>query len=263
MADATEHLLDQAVHRLVAARLGGTARDALPPDERPADEAAAYRLQDRMHARLAAALGPCAGHKIGCTTEVMQRYLRIANPCAGWLLARTVHRHHADLRYSDFVRVGVECELAVLLGAEVDPAASESELRDGVAAVMAAIEIVDDRWLDYSSVGTPSLIADDFFGAGCVLATPREQWRQLDLARLGGVMRINGREVGRGLGADILGDPFAALAWLARNLASRGQALRANDIVLLGSLVKTQWLAPGDRVEVDVEELGSASAHFD
>ncbi|GIS37183.1 MAG: hypothetical protein Ct9H90mP9_2130 [Pseudomonadota bacterium] len=43
----------------------------------------------------------------------------------------------------------------------------------------------------------------------------------LDFLKLEGVMRIDDVEVGRGSGADILGHPMEALAWLA-NHASFG-----------------------------------------
>ena len=45
-----------------------------------------------------------------------------------------------------------------------------------VAACMAAIELVDDRYADYRSLGTPTLIADDFFHVGCVLAPEVTEW---------------------------------------------------------------------------------------
>ena len=47
-----------------------------------------------------------------------------------------------------------------------------ASVRDAVAAYMAAIEIVDDRYADWRSTDTPTLIADDFFAAGCVLGEP-------------------------------------------------------------------------------------------
>ena len=46
---------------------------------------------------------------------------------------------------------------------------TENSVIEYVEAVMAAIEVVDDRWDDYHSVTTPTLIADNFFGAGCIL----------------------------------------------------------------------------------------------
>jgi 2-oxo-3-hexenedioate decarboxylase/2-keto-4-pentenoate hydratase len=127
---------------------------------------------------------------------------------------------------------------------------------------MAAIEVVDDRYEDYRSLDVPTLIADDFFNAGCVLGEPLEAWRELELAGLRGRMTINGVEVGTGSGADILGHPLEALAWLADALAARGRHLNAGEFVLLGSVVETRWVEPGDRVEIEIEGLGSARAEF-
>ena len=138
----------------------------------------------------------------------------------------------------------------------------EAGVAAAVGACMAAIEVVDDRYEDYRSLDTPTLIADDFFNAGCVLGEPVERWRELDLAALRGRMSINGSEVGRGRGGDILGHPLRALAWLANALAARGRALEPGEFVLLGSVVQTQWVAAGDHVEIEIEALGGASCQF-
>ena len=62
----------RAADLLCAARLARRRFDRLPDDCRPADEAAAYAVQDALHAALTAAgHGALAGHKIGCTTPVM------------------------------------------------------------------------------------------------------------------------------------------------------------------------------------------------
>ena len=127
---------------------------------------------------------------------------------------------------------------------------------------MAAIELVDDRWLDYKSVDTPTLIADDFFGAGCVLGPPMTGWQGLDLTAVEGAMFINGAHVGSGSGADIMGHPFEALAWLANSMAARGRGLREGEFVLLGSLVETKWVERGDLVTIEQPGLGTASAQF-
>jgi 2-keto-4-pentenoate hydratase len=254
--------IEGAADLLAQARLKGERVAHLPAALRPEDERAAYDVQEVLHVRLAeAGRGAQAGHKIGCTTHVMQRYLGIANPCAGGILAPQVHRDRAELRHDDFLRPGVECELAVSLDADL-PASGAPYHRDTVAeavgALMAAIEIVDDRYRDYRTFDTPTLIADDFFNAGCVLGRPVESWRELEITRLMGRMLINGVEVGRGWSRDILGHPFEALAWLATMCAARGTPLRAGQFVLLGSVVPTVWLEPGDRVAIELEGLGGA-----
>ena len=108
---------------------------------------------------------------------------------------------------------------------------------------MAAIEVVDDRYEDYRALDVPTLIADDFFNAACVLGVPVAAWRDLDLAALRGRMSINGADVGTGRGGDILGHPLEALAWLANALVARGSCLESGEFVL-GSVVETRWVGP-------------------
>ena len=262
----TPGAIAQAATLLCAARLERRRLDRLPEACRPADEAGAYAVQDALHARLAAAgWGALAGHKIGCTTPVMQRFLGIPNPCAGGVFAPTVRREGGAFHHADFLHVGVECEIAVRLAQDL-PAERAPYDRDAAAAAvgacMAAIEVVDDRYVDYRSLDVPTLIADDFFNAGCVLGAPVETWPALDLAALRGRMTINGVEVGTGKGGDILGHPLEALAWLANTMAARGRQLEAGMFVLLGSVVETRWVEAGDLVEIAIEGLGRASCEF-
>ena len=102
-------------------------------------------------------------------------------------------------------------------------------------------------------------MADDFFAAGCVLGPPVPRAAAPDLLDVIGRAVINGVEVGQGTGADVLGHPHQALAWLANHLAASGKSLRAGEIVLTGSLVKTVWLGAGDRVTMELQGLGSVS----
>ena len=204
--------------------------DCCQPNFVPWSEAEAYRVQDALHGLLeSGGFGSPAGHKIGCTTPVMQSFLGIRNPCAGAVFDSTVREGSGSFDFDRLLHPGVECEMAVRLGADLPPDDApydRSTVAPAVSAVMAAIELVDDRWHDYKSVDTPTLIADDFFGAGCVLGPPVTDWRGLDLTAVEGSMYINGECVGSGSGADIMGHPFEALAWLANSMAGRGRGLR-------------------------------------
>jgi 2-oxo-3-hexenedioate decarboxylase/2-keto-4-pentenoate hydratase len=144
------------------------------------------------------------------------------------------------------------------MGAPLDRA----RVAPAVEAVLAAMEIVDDRYRDYRTLDVPTLIADDFFNAGCVLGSPVARWRDLDLPALTGVTRLNGAEVGRGEGRAIMGHPFEALAWLVNLRARLGLGLRAGDFILLGSVVETRWVSAGDEVTVAIEGLGEVRATF-
>ena len=226
---------------------------------RPRDEAEAYAIQDAVHDRLRTTpIGRRVGRKIGCTTPVMQNYLGIPNPCAGGVFEGGVHRSGVALDAGDYLRVGIECEIAVRLARDLLPAAmpfSAESLSDAVEAFIPAIEIVDDRYADWRRTDTPTLIADDFFAAGCVLGEPSASIGEA--AGIVGVTTINGTEVGRGRGSDVMGHPLNALAWLANSSAARGKPLSRGEIVLTGSLVETRWLDRGDRVTASISGLGA------
>jgi 2-oxo-3-hexenedioate decarboxylase/2-keto-4-pentenoate hydratase len=250
---------------IAAARRNRTPLPPLAGDAAPQSEAEGYRIQDAVHGLLAADFGARVGYKIGCTSPVMQQYLSIAHPCSGGVLAKGVHESGVSLNAKDFVRVGVECEIAVRLARDLS--ATEAPftaewVAESIEAYLPAIEIVDDRYVKWETLGAPTLVADDFFAAGCVLGQPVARSAAPDLLTVVGRALVNGDEVGQGTGADVLGHPHHALAWLANHLAANDKSLRAGEIVLTGSLVKTAWLNAGDAVVMELEGLGRVEATF-
>ncbi len=249
---------------LAAARLAGRPWGGFDAGTGPSDEAAAYRLQAASFARRWPGIAP-AGWKIGCTTPVMQAFLGIDHPCAGAVAGPAIHESGVVLDHADFVRPGVECELAVRLDADL-PAAeapfSRARVAAAVGAVMAAIEVVDDRYADFRALDTWTLVADDFFQAAAVLGLPCTDWRGLALDRIAGRLEIDGQPVGSGCGAAVLGHPLDALVWLADNRARFGQGLRAGAVVLTGSIVETRWVARDAEVTVVLDGLAPAALRF-
>lgn len=253
---------------LANSRLARRPFGALPDELRPGDEAEAYALQDHVHMRMTeAGRGRRVGWKIGCTTKVMQAYLAIPNPCSGGVYETGIASGEGHYKAEEHQRVGVECEIAVRLRSDLLPdEAGQITHRTAVAAIgscMAAIEVVEDRYVDYRSLDTPTLIADDFFNLGCVLGSETTDFPPLALDTVSARMEINGTERGRGTGMDILGHPLEALCWLAMAAARRGEPLRAGEFVLLGSLVQTNWLEKGDKVRIFNEPFGEVALHFD
>src|SRR4030088_3380805 len=247
---------------LAAAKIIASARRSrkklasLEPDLAPRDEAEGYQIQRAVHDLLLPQFGAMVGYKIGCTSPVMQQYLDIPHPCGGGVYAKGVHESGASLNAGDFVRVGVECEIAARLARDLPPTEAPFTaewVAEAIEAYLPAIEIVDDRYSDWQTFGAPTLVADDFFAAGCVLGKPVARTAAPDLLAVVGRALINGVEAGRGTGPDVLGHPHNALAWLANHLAADGKGLRAGQIVLTGSLVKTVWLKAGDKAMMALE----------
>ena len=250
---------------LLANRINGTRIDKIDKKFRPKSLDEAYKVQFAIHKELEKTkIGLRTGWKIGCTTNVMQNYLGIHTPCAGGIFKGTEYRGDVRVPFSDYVRPGVECELAVKISEDTEVgfgSYTAETISKHVDSISAAIEIVDDRWEDYSSIDTYSLIADDFFAAGIVLG----KFFKNDLVTpkiLNGNMVINGEMIGEGIGADIMHDPYNALAWIANWLSSSNQNLKQGEIIMLGSIVQTQWISKGDKVEIEIEKLGKTSVTF-
>ena len=228
---------------------------------RTVDEA--YAVQEAFHALMAATPGLVAGYKIALTTPVMQHMVGFHEPVSGAILAKTMQQSPCTIRSTDYGRLGVECEIAMRLEADlpVTPAPySRDQITAAIGAVMAAFELIDDRQADYTQLAAHvlTLIADNAWNAGIVLAAPSRDWHAIDLAAARGVMRINGTVVGEGHGRDVMGHPFEALLWLVNMLAQRGKSLTQGMIVMTGSIVATKFVNPGDTVGLSVDGLGEA-----
>ena len=258
-----DNLIDMAAEFLAQSRLQGGVTSSPPEYLVPKTELDGYAIQAVLHRILqSAGYGQLVGHKIGCTTDIMQRFLNIDYPCAGQIFNSTVFFRSAELPLSGFHRIGVECEIAARLKTDMmgtfGPYTIESA-KDCVDTLMGAIELVDDRYENYSKLNAPTLIADDFFNAGVVLGEENNNWRSLDLQKVIGTLCINKKEHSKGLGADILGDPMVALAWLANHRAGIGRPLKRGEFVMLGSVTQTLFIDEPILIEVNLEGLSAAT----
>jgi 2-keto-4-pentenoate hydratase len=241
---------------------------SLPEELAPRTAEEAYAIQDSYVAGRAEKLGAIAGYKIALSSREMQRFVGVDAPQAGVMLASTLHRSPARVRAADYVRLIVEFEIAVQMAADM-PAADAPYTRESAAeyvgAVMAAIELADDRNADYSQLARHplDLIADNGWNEGAVLGRPFADWRSLDLAALRGVATINGDVVGEGLGSAAMGHPFEALAWVANHLARESRGLVFRDVVITGSMITTKTVKAGDLVRFELERLGSVELAVD
>jgi 2-oxo-3-hexenedioate decarboxylase/2-keto-4-pentenoate hydratase len=238
--------------------------DIMLQDFAPTTIADAYKVQDAFLGILGQGKGALGGYKIAYTSDEIRRLTGVSNPCAGGIFAATLQDSPATLRGADYVRLAIECEVAVRLGTDV-PASqapySRASIADYIECLAVAFEIIDFRGAAASTGKDAAAIAGictNISNAGAVLGPAVRDWRRLDLAASLGVMLINGAEVGRGRGADVMGHPLEPLVWLASMLAQRGQALKAGTTVITGSIIPPKPLSPGDRATITIGGLGEA-----
>lgn len=253
MADIAAH---HAAEWLLAEHKAGHRFKTLSPPV--ATVADAYDIQDKYVALLARENGEPAGYKVGLTSATMQAFCGIDHPIAGVVLGSRVHRSPGKARRADFGRLGLEFEIAVRIKSDIpvtDKPFTAEAIAPHIGGVCAAIELVDDRAADYANLDVRSLVADNSWNAGIVLSEFRSPWP--DLAPLLGRATRNGDLIGEGFGRDILGHPFNSAAWLATHLAARGTALRAGQVVMTGSVMKTIFPDQDAHYRFEIEGLGA------
>ena len=232
---------DPTARALLEARRARRVMRALPDGAVPAGKSAGITAQ----VALASALGanPPAGFKIGATTAAMQAYLGLDGPLAGFMPEAGLHGSGSTLAYAGFVNPGVECEIAVHLGRDLPAGCTLADAAAAVDGLMASIELVERRYEDLAAFGVPALVADQVFHAAVVLGQPYPGWDTLDLAALRGELLVDGTVQAAGTGAELMGGPMHALAWLAGSEeAAAFGGLRAGQVVTLGSVTPPIWL---------------------
>lgn len=250
-------------HEAVARMLRDAySRGPVPPLRdwlEPTDASGAYAVQE-INTRYWEGQGRrVVGRKAGLTAEAVQKQLGVDQPDFGVLFDDMAIADGGKLDPARALQPKAEAEIAFVLGKDLpDPDTTPEMVADAVATVHAAIEIVDSRIADWK-ISFADTVADNGSSAFFVLGQDGKRLEGLDLFTCGMVMEINGAIVSLGAGAAALGHPLNAAAWLARTLASRGEPLKAGDILLAGALGPMVALNPGDHVRALVGGLGEAS----
>ncbi len=230
-------------------------RDALEPT----DADGAYAVQT-INARFWEAQGRrIVGRKAGLTAKAVQTQLGVDQPDFGALFEDMRVADGGTLDPAKTLQPKAEAEIAFVLGADLpDPGTTVEQVAAAVATVHAAIEIVDSRIADWK-ITFADTVADNGSSAFFVLADKGLPLAGLDLEGAAMEMDVGGKTASTGVGAAALGNPLNAAAWLAQTLASRGEPLRAGDILLAGALGPMVALTPGDLVHARIAGIGECS----
>lgn len=244
-----------------AQRLGApiAATDA----DRALELSAGYAVQRARRELRAAAGQRVAGHKIGLTSGTARDAFGAAEPIGGYLFAGSVLDvpDGRDLEFSCAGRIEpkLEVEIAFILGAPLEGRVTPAEVLAATAKFALAFEIVESRWVGGASA-LGMLVADNSNAAAALLGR-RTPARDVDVRGIATELRLG---AGRwpGVATNVMGDPAAAVAWLATHLAERGERLEAGQIVLSGTLTAPVPVGPGDTAVADFGRLGRLTAHF-
>ncbi len=255
----TQTLTETLSRRLLEAE---RARNPIEPltDEYPdLAESDAYQIQDA----LVAARGETAsGYKLGFTSRAMREQMGISSPNHG-RLTESMKVDDSPVPLSTLIHPRVEPEVALLVERDLSgPGLAPQWVCPAIRWAFGALEVVDSRYRDYRFRASDN-IADNSSAARFVLGRPVSLAATPD-PRLAGVsLQKDGRTVDNGVGANAMGGPLAALAWLANRLGEAGKTLEAGSVVLTGGLTRAHAVGEGCTFVAEFGGLGTVEVHFE
>jgi len=249
--------VDAAVRALLRAR--ETGRPAIAADVPLDDAEAAYAVQEGVASALGgfSSGGPAHWKSGAASRESLQTH--------ALLPSRGVHASPADGRAWPLVMRGIEAEIALRIGCDVDEATAIGldfdAARSLVDAMCVSIELVESRWLEALDAPPWAKLADMQSHGGLVLG----EWvpfRAFDWSQQVCRVTIGHRPPVERRGSHAMADPaFVLPAWF-RHATRSGARVRKGTVVTTGTWCGVLHAAAGDLVTVEFPGIGRASTQL-
>ena len=250
-------------------RTGRQAPEAIPDRLVPQSFTDAYRAQAILVERMLAAAGggsaASIGYKVACTSSIACRLFGADGPVFGRLLSCFSWPDGTTLSAAGFPMTALEPEFAFRMARDVPETPipwTRGTIASYIGEMMPALELVGHRFGGWSAYSDKSLAADNAVNLGWMHGDGTNCWREVDLAAHPVALQVNGQEMLAGCGANVMGHPLNAVAWLANTLPDHGLGLRAGDLVTTGVCTDIHVSGPGESVKADFGELGSVVVTF-
>lgn len=224
----------------------------------------AYQVSLQFLQRRKAVGQTVIGKKIGVTSKAVQDMLNVHQPDFGFLTDAMQVENGATVSKAEhhLVQPRAEGEIAFILKADLNgPGVTAEDVLAATEYVVPCFEIVDSRIRNWD-ITIEDTVADNASCGIFALGSTRVDPNSLDLAAVELTMTKNGEPAGTGLGSAVQGHPCEAVAWLANTLGKLGIPFRKGEIILSGALAPLVPVTAGDRIEMNITGLGSASLAF-
>ncbi|WP_127999742.1 fumarylacetoacetate hydrolase family protein [Piscinibacter defluvii] len=242
--------IEETVRALVQAhRSGATVSAVTPPDAE-----AAYAVQERV------------ARELGWFGDAPARHWKSGGPARHLPLThaplppRGVWPSGHDARAWPFHWRGIEAEIALRLGREVDAALAQ-RLEPATAtalvdALCVSIEVVDSRWTEAREASALARLAD-LQSHGALVLGAWQPFAPHDWAAQVCQVRIGAAEH-RFVGTHSLADPAFVLPDWLRHATRDGRTLPAGSVVTTGTWCGLLFANAGDAVHVGFDGIGHA-----
>ncbi|MFK8252877.1 2-keto-4-pentenoate hydratase [Ancylobacter terrae] len=233
------------------------------PGTLPADLAGAYAIQD---AALALVPGAPVGWKVAMIAPAFrERYTaeRLVGPIAAGTVQTVADGGRVTARVFEGGFAAVEAEFVVRVTGTppTEPGEWLGDTR-AFASLHVGAEIASSPLATINAIGPGAVISDHGNNAGAIVGPQIPDARFGDWEGLISRTVVDGALVGEGSAARVPGGPFAAVAFLAAQLAGRGRTLAPGDVVLTGMTTGVHSVRIGQVARLEFPGIGTFEVDF-
>lgn len=254
---------DEAAQLLIAARKQNRLIE-LPASLKPQSLEEGYTIQDRIIKNIGI---PQKGWKVAITSDALMRKAGVSEPVSAPLFERWVYSAPHTVVDGVPTLYGFEFEFAFQMAKDLplgEQPYTREEIQAAVGSMHLAIEPVGTRYLQGPmSSGVPQFAADHGGNFGFVYGPVIPNWQDIDLTKVEVTGYFDNHEIGKEVGANVMGNPLTSLTWLANHLPKRGHSLKAGEWVTTGAVVGPIPAKPPVKVRVVFGNLGSIQLDFE
>jgi 2-oxo-hept-3-ene-1,7-dioate hydratase len=247
---------DEEVKSYVDARIAGKPTAALAKSASLED---AMCAQEKVIRLLQPHMGKPVGYKVALTSKPAQEQFGAKAPIYGVLFDSML------LREGDSVKVTpgllYEPDLIVVVKDEgINSARTPEDVLKHISQMVPFIEIPSPGYAEGEPVNAVTIAAANAGASKGVTGAPVPVEPTPEFAKSLAEMKVvmvdqDGKEIVTASGGAILGHPLNAAIFLADELKAKGQALKAGDMVSLGSFSRLQPAKPGLAVTLRYDGL--------
>ncbi|HEV2030107.1 MAG TPA: fumarylacetoacetate hydrolase family protein [Candidatus Dormibacteraeota bacterium] len=200
------------------------------------------------------------GWKVGFSTQAAMDRMGTTAPLFGFMTDRSLVNPGSVLSLAGWTRAVLEPEVAVHLGSDVPAHADDAEVRAAISGLGPAVELAD---FDPDVQEVEGILSGDIFHRHVLLGPVDRSRAGGSIAGVEALVFRNGEKIAGTSGpADFTGEAVVILRALAYELEANGEALRAGDVVITGSLVPPVKVGPGQALRAQIKPLGEIEVRF-
>jgi 2-oxo-3-hexenedioate decarboxylase len=201
------------------------------------------------------------GYKLGLTSRNKQQAMGVDAPLYGRVTSGMLATYGEPVRLDSYIHPRVESEIAFLLARDIVAPATITSVLAATDVVFCAVDVLDSRYEGFKFTLTDVVADNASAGAFYLGPVARRPADLIDLRLIGCVVRVDGEVTMTAAGAAVMGHPAASVAWLANQLASAGEQLRAGQLVFSGGVTAPVPVVAGGSVTFEFDGLGAIEVY--